>query len=417
MRNTGLGAPYVATSGPVASAAMADRPRGGGRPEEGSPEYDWLYGSGRSSGSGGEDATRAVPRRGEDPTRQVRPQDIAPTPDRRAAAPPPPPGRTRRSRWRRPRFRLRWLKLALLLWLVFLLAVPIWAWTRVTQVEAFPDDEGRPGDQPGKTYLVVGSDKADDLTEEQREQVRTGPREGRRTDTIMLLHVGDGPDLLLSIPRDSQVEIPGHGGNKINAAFAIGGPKLLVRTLEENTGIHIDDYIEIGFGGVINMVDAVGGIEICPAQAMRDPDARLDIEAGCQEADGTTALGYARSRKTYTARGDVDRAAAQREVVSAVGGKALSPWTIINPIRWYRVNTSAASSLTVSEGTGPIDMGRFAWAATRATGDSGLTCGVPIRDLAVNWDEERSSRMFQLIAEDNTSGIGRNLCTPSGLPR
>src|SRR5690606_10211988 len=150
-------------------------------------------------------------------------------------------------------------------------------------------------------------------------------------------------DLLLSIPRDSQVEIPGHGGNKINAAFAIGGPKLLVRTLEENTGIHIDDYIEIGFGGVINMVDAVGGIEICPAQAMRDPDARLDIEAGCQEADGTTALGYARSRKTYTARGDVDRAAAQREVVSAVGGKALSPWTIINPIRWYRVNTSAAS--------------------------------------------------------------------------
>lgn len=383
---------------------MADRPRGGGRPEEGSPEYDWLYGPGRS---GGDDATRAVP-----------------TPERRDVRPAPPPvepqpgsGRgRRRPRLRRPRFRLGWLKLLLLLWLVFLVAVPFWAWSRVSEVDAFPGDEGRPGDQPGKTYLVVGSDSAEDLTEEQRQEVRTGPRGGGRTDTIMLLHTGDGPNLLLSFPRDSLVEIPGHGTTKINSAYAQGGPKLLVRTIEQNTGIRVDDYIEIGFGGVINMVDAVGGIEICPKEAMRDPDARLDIEAGCQEADGATALGYARSRKT-SGLGDIARARHQREVVSAVGAKAVSPWTIINPLRWYRVNTSAASSLTVSEDTGPIDMGRFAWAITRVTGDSGLTCGVPIRDLAVNWDEERASRLFQLIAEDNTDRIGKSLCTPTGQPR
>ena len=86
--------------------------------------------------------------------------------------------------------------------------------------------------------------------------VRAGDRSGQRTDTIMLLHVGNGPNLLMSIPRDSIVDIPGHGSSKINAASAFGGPKLLVRTVEQNTGIRVDHYIEIGFGGVINMVDA-----------------------------------------------------------------------------------------------------------------------------------------------------------------
>src|SRR5690606_29363971 len=131
---------------------------------------------------------------------------------------------------------------------------------------------------------------------------------------------------LMSIPRDSRVEIPGRGTNKINAAFAWGGAELLVDTIELNTGITVDHYVEIGFGGLVKMVDAVGGIEICPRKAMKDPQANLDIKKGCQEADGKTALGYARSRKTYTALGDVDRARAQREVVSAIGAEALSPW-------------------------------------------------------------------------------------------
>ena len=83
----------------------------------------------------------------------------------------------------------------------------------------------------------------------------------------MLLHTGDGPNLLLSIPRDSLVTIPGHGTTKINAAFAFGGPKLLVQTIEQNTGVRVDHYVEIGFGGFVELVDAVGGIEICPRAA------------------------------------------------------------------------------------------------------------------------------------------------------
>jgi LCP family protein required for cell wall assembly len=395
---------------------MADRPRGDGGPREGTPEYNWLYGNKRGSGAS-DDATRRVPQQSAGDETRVMP---AGAPQQRASrpAPPniaPPPRSSSGSSWRSrlPRPRLRWLWILLLAWLVFLIVVPIVAWTRVEKVDAEPAGS-RPDEQSGTTYLVVGSDSADDLTEEQRKVVRAGERSGNRTDTIMLLHTGNGPNLLMSIPRDSIVEIPGQGTNKINAATAFGGPKLLVRTVEQTTGIRVDHYVEIGFGGVINMVDAVGGVEICPKQAMKDPDARLDIEKGCQEADGLTALAYSRSRKTYAARGDIDRARAQREVVSAIGHEAVSPWSIINPVRYYRLNMSAAEAVRVSEGTSVFSAARFAYAMTQVNGD-GLTCTVPIADLAVNWDPERSKALFQHIIDDDTDGIGRRLCTPTGL--
>jgi LCP family protein required for cell wall assembly len=301
------------------------------------------------------------------------------------------------------------------LWLVFLVAVPLWAWSRVDKIDAFPQS-GRPDEQPGTTYLMVGSDSRGDLTAEERRELGTGNASGNRTDTIMLLHTGDGPNLLMSIPRDSQVEIPGHGTGKINAAYAYGGAKLLVRTIEGATGIRVDHFVEIGFGGFVDLVDAVGGIEVCPDQAMKDPLANLDIEAGCQEVDGPVALGYARSRHTEET-GDLGRAARQREVVSAIGREALSPWTVLNPVRYYRLNLAGARAVRVSEGTSPFAMAMWAVAMTRVNGDSGLTCGVPVADFAVNWDAERSEQMFRFIREDDTSSIPESLCTPTGFPR
>jgi LCP family protein required for cell wall assembly len=311
---------------------------------------------------------------------------------------------------------LRWVWLLLLLWLVFLLAVPAWAWTKVSKVDAEPDGE-RPGNQPGHTYLLVGSDSREGLSAKERKDLGTGTAEGRRTDTIMLLHTGSGPNLLMSLPRDSIVDIPGVGEDqKINAAYAYGGPELLVETIESETGIRVDSYIEIGFAGFVNVVDAVGGIEICPKEAMNDPQANnLDIKKGCQEADGVTALGYARSRKT-SALGDIDRARRQREVVGAVGSEAASPWSVINPLRYARLNSAGAESLAVGKDTGPIDTARFAWAMTRVSGKNGITCSVPIVDLAVTWDRERALRLFKLIKEDRTEDVRKRLCGPSGLP-
>jgi LCP family protein required for cell wall assembly len=282
-------------------------------------------------------------------------------------------------------------------------------------VNALPGGD-RPAEQDGTTYLLVGSDSRKGLTKAENRRLGTGGvgDVGQRTDTIMLLHTGDGPSLLLSIPRDSIVPIPGRGTTKINSAFAFGGPKLLVRTIEQSTGIRIDHYVEIGFGGFVNSVDAVGGIEVCPTKRMVDPKANLKIKKGCQQVDGVTALGYSRSRYTSSI-GDIDRARRQREVVSAIGAEVKSPWTILNPVRYYRINQAGTSSLKVDKDSGPIDLARFAWAMTRVNGEDGLTCSVPIRDLAVNWDTDRALALFELIKNDRTGDIPKRLCQPTGI--
>jgi LCP family protein required for cell wall assembly len=406
---------------------------GSQRPKKGTPEYEWLYGSNPSlSHPTDPDATQLVSSTAEDstpapppdrtqllPTTPARPQSPAPAAGDGTAPPTPPPGVSGSpgpgaGSGGRPRG-LRLIKILFLAWLIFLIAVPVWAWTKIATVDAEPGGD-RPGEQDGTTYLLVGSDSRAGLTTRERRELGTGDAAGQRTDTIMVLHIGSGPNLLLSIPRDSLVEVPGYGVTKINAAYAYGGPKLLVRTIEQSTGIRVDNYVEIGFGGLVKVVDAVGGIEICPKKRMVDPLANLDIRRGCQQADGKTALGYARSRHT-SALGDIDRARRQREVVSAVGSKAASPWSVLNPVRYTRLASAGAGSFAIGEDTGPLDLGRFGWAMTRVSGDTGLTCGVPIADLGVNWDEERSARMFQHIIEDDTEGIARSLCTPTGLPK
>lgn len=380
------------------------------RPED-SPDYHWLYGLRHDAPEQSADDTQVLPRR-PDP----RAQTPAPAP-----APARPPGRIQPEPGvapprRRRRFPIGKLVLLLVLaWVAYLVAVPTLAWKKVDSVAAFPAESTRPAEQPGTTYLLVGSDSRAGLTQEEQRRLATGYTAGRRTDTIMLLHIGAGKPLLLSIPRDSIVPIPGHGTTKINAAFAYGGAKLLVHTLEQDTGLRIDHYVEIGFGGFVNAVDAVDGVRICPTRRMVDPRAGLKIDAGCQTVNGITALGYARSRHTDPALGDITRAQHQREVVSAIGDRVKSPWSVLNPVRYSDLVNAATDSLRVSEGTGVIAMAKFARAMTQVNGTSGLTCSMPIRDLAVHWDRTRALALLRLIKTDKTDDIGKNLCSPTGL--
>lgn len=336
-----------------------------------------------------------------------------PPPDRIVAPRREP--RSRRPRGRRPRVG-RVLVLLLVAWLAFLVATPLWAVSTIDKVDIEPGGGERPPEQPGTTYLLVGSDSRRGLSEQENRELGTGGvgDVGARTDTIMLLHTGAGPDLLLSVPRDSIVDIPGRGTGKINAAFAYGGPRLLVRTIEQETGVRVDDYVEIGFGGFVNAVDAVGGVTVCPRERMVDPRANLRIGRGCQDVDGVTALGYSRSRYVST-YGDLDRARRQREVIGAIGSEVVSPWTFLNPVRYWRVNDAARTSLRVSEGTGPVALAQFGWAMTRVNGADGLTCGMPIADQEVNWDDERAEQLLALVREDRTADVPDELCTPTGL--
>jgi LCP family protein required for cell wall assembly len=378
------------------------------------PEFDWLYGRNKpGSQRAPEPAAASGDRSSDDPEpTRVMPRTPHPNAPDRATPPTPPPAPPKGRR------RVPYGKIVLLLlvaWLAYLIAVPVLAWQRIDEVNATPSG-ARPAEQPGTTYLLVGSDSRKGLTKAENKRLGTGGvgDVGQRTDTILLLHTGDGPSLLLSVPRDSIVPIPGHGTTKINAAFAYGGAPLLVQTLEQNTGLRIDHYVEIGFGGFVNSVDAVGGVEICPTKRMVDKQANLNIKKGCQQVNGITALGYARSRHT-SGIGDIDRAKHQREVVSAIGAKVKSPWTILNPWRYHRINDAGTSSLKVGKGTGPIDLARFAWAMTRVNGTDGLTCSMPIRDLAVHWDHARALALLNLIKTDRTGDIPKRLCQPTGL--
>src|SRR4051794_7721307 len=411
---------------------------------------DWLYGgrrphrdpdpdSGADSGddASADDATRPMARQPKpDETRGMPAgsrEEAAAATGRPAArspreTPPPPPSSTstthggglsgvrrwfgRAGRTGRRGFRLRFLWLLLVLWLVYLIAVPFFAWSKADKVDAFPSGH-RPADQSGTNYLLVGSDSRGGLNAAERKALHTGNASGQRTDTIVLVHTGSGPTLTMSIPRDSLVPVPGHGTTKINAAFSYGGPKLLVKTVEQDTGIHIDHYVEIGLGGFVNIVDSVGGVTICPSHDMSDKLANLHVKKGCQHADGAVALAYARSRHADPQLGDIARGGQQREVMASVGHKALSPWTVINPFRYWNLWTSTTENLIVDKDMGVTAMARFGWAMTH----SDLTCPVPISNLAVTWDPTRSKQMFKLIRDDNTDAVGKGLCTKSGLPR
>ena len=409
---------------------MADRPGRGGSGN--GPDFTWLYGGkgapdGEAPG-GDPDATRAMrrqPRPDDDATQvmrsQPRPDPTQPTAPRRQVAPEPvppvppggTPGRARRGwrpRLRRPRLRLRTLLAVLVLWVVFLVAVPIVAWMNVEKVEWEPKG-ARPDDQPGTTYLMVGSDSRAGLSKEERKELGTGNDAGDRTDTIMVLHTGKGPNLLMSIPRDSPADA---SNGKINGTYSAGGPQGLVSAVEDLTGIRIDEYVEIGMGGVVGIVDAVGGIEICPKTRINDPKANLKIKKGCQEADGKTALGYSRTRAS--ALSDLARVQQQREVVAAIGSKVVSPWSVLNPVRYWRLNNALPDFFTFGEGMNPLRAGMWAFAMTRVNGENGLTCTVPLADGSATWDQDRSAQMFKAIIEDDTESIGKDLCTPSGLP-
>ena len=203
-----------------------------------------------------------------------------------------------------------------------------WLDGHLHRIAALPDYPERPSAGRGTTWLLVGSDSRQDLTPEQQAELATGGDLGDgRTDTLLVIHVpglgSSTPTTMVSIPRDSYVQIPGHGEDKINAAFAIGGAPLLAQTVEQATGMRLDHYAEVGFDGFAQMVDAVGGVTMCPPEPISDPLAGIDLPAGCQELDGRTALGFVRTRATP--RADLDRMTNQREFMSALMHRAASP--------------------------------------------------------------------------------------------
>lgn len=286
-------------------------------------------------------------------------------------------------------------------------AAAVWVEVSLRRIAVLSDYDGRPAAGAGTNWLLVGSDSREDLTPEQQAALSTGGDLGTgRTDTILVVHIpgllSSEPTTMVSIPRDSYVEIPGHGMDKINAAFAIGGPSLLAQTVEQDTGLRLDHYADIGFAGFGDVVDALGGVEVCPADPINDPLAGIDLPAGCQTLNGPNALGYVRTRATP--RADLDRMIHQREFMSALLHRAGNPLVWLNPWRWYSVPHAALSALTVDSGAHVWSLAALGWGLHGST----TTLTVPIGEFTVTeagdvvvWDSNAAGALFEALRTDS----------------
>src|SRR5690606_28800063 len=278
-------------------------------------------------------------------------------------------------------------------------------WNSIERVDSTPTNASRPAGGSGSTFLLVGTDSREDLSREERNDLVTGHTEGARADTIMLLHLPDGGEpLLLSIPRDSYVEIPGHGQNKINAAYSIDGPSLLVDAVEQSTGLRVDGYLEIGFGGFVEVVGIVGGVEMCLDEPVQDEKTRLDLPAGCQMLEGKEALNYVRMRYSDP-RGDLGRVERQREFLAALIHEMAKPDTVLVPWRLHSVGTATGSALALGEDTSLWETGRIALAMRSISNGDGQSLTVPVADAnyqtaagsSVLWDEAKADALFEAL--------------------
>lgn len=332
---------------------------------------------------------------------------VSPVPPAPPAAPP-----------RRPRFRTRRALVALVAIVLAYVVAMLWAvgasWTAIDRVDATPDNPARPSPAAGTNILLVGTDSRDALTDEQRRELKTGSTGGARADTIMVLHMpGLGEDpTLLSVPRDSYVEIPGYGFNKINAAYALEGPALMVDTVEQATGLAIEGYVEIGFDGFVEVVAAVGGVRMCLPDPVVEERSDLDLPAGCQELEGKDALNYVRMRYADP-RGDLGRVERQRQFLAALVQEMTSPGTLLVPWELHEAGTATGSALRIGEDTSMLEMMRVGLAMRAVSNGQGSSITVPVADAnyqtaagsSVLWDEVAAAEIFEALRNGDPLSI------------
>jgi LCP family protein required for cell wall assembly len=247
---------------------------------------------------------------------------------------------------------LRWLLIALLAVVLLLLVAVLWVSSRIPTI----DVQGLAGPSRPLHVLVVGSDSREELTEEQRRELSTGSAEGDRTDTIFVLSIQGTSAAMLAFPRDLWVTRCDGSSGRINVAEDLGGASCLVQTVRDVSGLPIQHYVRVTFGGFVDIVDAVGGVELCLDEAISDRDAGIDLPAGCQVLEGPDALGYVRVRKIDDDFGRIER---QQRFLQALAREMAAPSTLLNPLRSVPMVNEIGGAVATDQRMGPISLARL----------------------------------------------------------
>lgn len=328
---------------------------------------------------------------------------------------PTPPRAPRRPKRRRP------LRRAAVVLLATILAGSggtfAWAETKLQRDVDLNKFTDRPPAGKGTNYLIVGSDSREGLSEADRKKLKTGVFGGRRTDSMILMHKGENGTTMMSLPRDSWVTVPGYkrpstgktskaAKNKLNAAFSLGGPELLISTIEQNTGLRIDHYAEIGFAGFVNIVDAVGGVPMCIERDIKDEDSGADLRRGCQNLNGAEALAFVRQRH-QEAKGDLGRTQNQQKFLSALAKKATSPGTMLNPSDMYPALNAGLDTLVVDQDMSMRALTSMFRSVQGVSKGGGKQVNVPTaggiatsKGSALRWNTVEAKKLFAQLKED-----------------
>ena len=272
--------------------------------------------------------------------------------------------------------------------------------------------------------LVVGSDSRIGLSKSQQKKLHTGTvamASGHRSDTMMLVHVsGDRKSAtVVSLPRDSYVTIPAYTDaqgtkhpaqkNKLNAAFAFGGAPLLIKTVEQATGVTIDHYVEVGFDGVVNIVNAVGGVDVCLPNAVDDPKSGLKLPAGRSHVYGDMGLAFVRARY-IDPRADLGRMDRQQQFLGSMFKEITSAQTLLNPLKLNAFLNAVLTSVHTDNGLDRDQILALANSMRTLTPHSLRFLTVPLSDVAYNagpsvgeavvWDQAGAQELFDKIRND-----------------
>ncbi|EFL25589.1 putative membrane protein [Streptomyces himastatinicus ATCC 53653] len=291
----------------------------------------------------------------------------------------------------------------------------------IHRVDAFGGLDNRPRSAGGGVnFLVVGTDGRDRITPQEKVLYRLGGAPCHCTDTIILVHLSADRRRasVVSLPRDSYAMIPAYTDRtgkphsahpqRLNAAYAEGGPSLTVRTVEHATGVHIDHYLEVDFTSFMKTVDVVGGVKVCTARRLKDDHTGLDLPSGSHVLNGGQALQYVRSRHT-DGTSDLGRIQRQQRFLASVLHQTTAGGILLNPVRFNAVATTLLGSVRADSGFGAEDLmalGRAMNGLTPASSEFAsvpvILPGKPLKGVGstLHWDRPRADLLFDAIRQD-----------------